>query len=201
MAEDVVADVFCVAFEQRDRYDAGRVNALPWLYGIATNLVRRRWRQEVARYRAMAKVVPPLAGGDEPAQRAVERTDAAEYVRLITSALERMPSASTSRTANRLSGTPLCSGHGVPGSSNAGPPHLPRPAAGRPGCTGRSPKPGSARAATWVPTSSPKCSTHSSRTLAQASAKLTGAPSGGSGSGSRRPGRTGPARGRPPRRR
>lgn len=91
VAEDVVADVFCLAFKQRDRYDAGRVNALPWLYGIATNLLRRRWRQEVAQYRAMAKVVPPLAGSDEPAQRAVERTDATEYVRLITSALEQMP--------------------------------------------------------------------------------------------------------------
>lgn len=91
VAEDVVADVFCLAFKQRDRFDAGRVDALPWLYGIATNLVRRRWRQEVARYRAMAKVVPPLAGGDEPALRAVERTHAAEYVQLISSALEKMP--------------------------------------------------------------------------------------------------------------
>ncbi|QKV80330.1 RNA polymerase sigma factor [Amycolatopsis sp. Hca4] len=91
VAEDVVADVFCVAFKQRDRYDADRANALPWLYGIATNLLRRRWRQEAARYRAMAKAVPPLAGGDEPALRAVERTHAAEYVRLITSALGQMP--------------------------------------------------------------------------------------------------------------
>jgi RNA polymerase sigma-70 factor, ECF subfamily len=39
----------------------------------------------------LAKVNPSLVGGDEPAQRAVERTDAAGYVRLITSALEQMP--------------------------------------------------------------------------------------------------------------
>jgi RNA polymerase sigma factor (sigma-70 family) len=90
-AEDVVADVFCLAFKQRDRYDADRRNALPWLYGIATNLLRRRWRQEVGRYRAMARVNPSLAGADEPAQRAIERTDATGYVRLITSTLEQMP--------------------------------------------------------------------------------------------------------------
>jgi DNA-directed RNA polymerase specialized sigma24 family protein len=40
-AEDVVAETFLVAFRQRAGYaDDGR-DCLPWLYGIATNLVGR----------------------------------------------------------------------------------------------------------------------------------------------------------------
>lgn len=40
-AEDVVAETFLVAFDRRHRYDPARPDARPWLYGIATNLIRR----------------------------------------------------------------------------------------------------------------------------------------------------------------
>ncbi|MEV3921254.1 RNA polymerase sigma factor [Actinomadura coerulea] len=40
-AEDVVAETFLIAFDRRHRYDAARPDARPWLYGIATNLIRR----------------------------------------------------------------------------------------------------------------------------------------------------------------
>lgn len=45
--EDLAAETFRVAFDQRSRYD-GRDDAGPWLYGIATNLVRR-WFRSAAR--------------------------------------------------------------------------------------------------------------------------------------------------------
>jgi len=35
-----------VAFDQRRRFDLTRASARPWLLGIATNLIRRRWRDE-----------------------------------------------------------------------------------------------------------------------------------------------------------
>ena len=35
-AEDVVAETFLAAFDQRGRYDLSRPDARPWLYGIAT---------------------------------------------------------------------------------------------------------------------------------------------------------------------
>jgi RNA polymerase sigma-70 factor (ECF subfamily) len=91
VAEDLVSEVFCLAFKRRDRYDATRQDALPWLYGIATNLVRRRWRQESARYRAMAQAGEDHVGSDEPTQQAIDRIDAGGYTRLITETLAKMP--------------------------------------------------------------------------------------------------------------
>lgn len=54
-AEDVVAETFLVAYARRHRYDHDRPSALPWLYGIATNLVRRHRRTEARAYRAYAR--------------------------------------------------------------------------------------------------------------------------------------------------
>ncbi len=38
-ADDLAAEVFTIAFAQRQSYDLARDCARPWLYGIATNLV------------------------------------------------------------------------------------------------------------------------------------------------------------------
>src|SRR5579862_1579282 len=46
-ADDVVAETFLAAFRQRASFRAGSPDALPWLYGIATNMLRRHWRTEV----------------------------------------------------------------------------------------------------------------------------------------------------------
>ncbi|MFI0447300.1 RNA polymerase sigma factor [Actinomadura sp. 6N118] len=54
-AEDVVAETFLTAFRKRGRYDLARPDARPWLYGIATNLVRAHRRTEVRRNRALAR--------------------------------------------------------------------------------------------------------------------------------------------------
>ncbi|HET6296471.1 MAG TPA: RNA polymerase sigma factor [Kribbella sp.] len=56
IADDVSAETFLVAFRQRAKFDsqAGVVRA--WLYGIATNLIRRHRRDEVRAWRAGAKL-------------------------------------------------------------------------------------------------------------------------------------------------
>jgi RNA polymerase sigma factor (sigma-70 family) len=54
-ADDIVAETFLLAFRQRAAYDVARENALPWLYGIATNLVGRHRRAELRLYRALAR--------------------------------------------------------------------------------------------------------------------------------------------------
>ena len=54
IADDLAAEVFVVAFAQRQRYDQARHCARPWLYGIATNLAGTHRRQEQRRYRALA---------------------------------------------------------------------------------------------------------------------------------------------------
>jgi len=56
LADDVAAEAFLVAFERRGRYHASRLDARPWLYGIASNLIARHHRAEKRRYRAMARV-------------------------------------------------------------------------------------------------------------------------------------------------
>lgn len=54
-AEDVVAETFLAAFRQRHRYDLGRADARPWLYGIANNVIGKQRRSEVRRLRAHAR--------------------------------------------------------------------------------------------------------------------------------------------------
>ena len=62
-ADDVVAEVFLVAFQRRGRYDLTHTDARPWLYGIATNLIRRHRRDEIRLFRAIAR-----AAADPPAE-------------------------------------------------------------------------------------------------------------------------------------
>jgi len=42
--EDIAAEVFRIAFDRRDRYDRRYPDARPWLFGIASNLVRAHFR-------------------------------------------------------------------------------------------------------------------------------------------------------------
>ncbi len=71
-AEDVVAETFLVAFRQRGGYQPDRPNALPWLYGIATNLIGRHRRTELRQLRLLART-----GADPVTEPFTERVDAA----------------------------------------------------------------------------------------------------------------------------
>jgi RNA polymerase sigma factor (sigma-70 family) len=65
-AEDVVAESFARAFAARDRIvctDEG--SALPWLLGIATNLIRTHRRSEERMLRAYARTGVDPAGSDD----------------------------------------------------------------------------------------------------------------------------------------
>jgi RNA polymerase sigma factor (sigma-70 family) len=55
-SEDLLADVFEVAFKSRNRYDTHYESALPWLLGIATNVIRHHRRSE-RRHLAMVRRV------------------------------------------------------------------------------------------------------------------------------------------------
>jgi RNA polymerase sigma factor (sigma-70 family) len=52
IADDVASETFLVALAELRRYDLSRPDARPWLYGIATNLLRRHRRAEVRFLRA-----------------------------------------------------------------------------------------------------------------------------------------------------
>ncbi|MGI5268100.1 RNA polymerase sigma factor [Nonomuraea sp. CA-218870] len=89
-AEDVVAETFVAAFRQRARYDLTRPDARPWLYGIATNLIGRHRRSEVALYQVLARTgVDPVT---EPFTDGVEsRVDASGARAALAGALARLP--------------------------------------------------------------------------------------------------------------
>jgi RNA polymerase sigma factor (sigma-70 family) len=55
-ADELSGDVFRIAFEQRARFRPLHDSALPWLYGLATNLVLKRGRTEARRLRALARL-------------------------------------------------------------------------------------------------------------------------------------------------
>lgn len=78
VAMDIVAEVFLVAFRNRQRYDLRRVDARPWLYGIAIRLVRGYRRMESRRIRALARVEVPRAA--EPFEEQVTARVAAQQL-------------------------------------------------------------------------------------------------------------------------
>ncbi|HWD73226.1 MAG TPA: RNA polymerase sigma factor, partial [Actinomycetota bacterium] len=55
LADELAAETFVRAFQHRDSYDPQRAPVRAWLFGIATNLVRRHHRSEHRRLAAYAK--------------------------------------------------------------------------------------------------------------------------------------------------
>lgn len=92
LAEDLTASVFLAAFQSRTRFRPSGQDARPWLYGIATNILRRHSRTEVRRFRAYGRVPDPGAteiDGDALANR----LDAQRGAAVIGDALAQLPEA------------------------------------------------------------------------------------------------------------
>lgn len=87
-ADDLTAETFTVAFSARGRYDARRPNALPWLYGIATNLVRHHRRSEERRLQAYARA--PVGVVEADLDAAMDRMEASAAVPALIDALLRL---------------------------------------------------------------------------------------------------------------
>jgi RNA polymerase sigma factor (sigma-70 family) len=91
LAEELTAETFARAFRARHRFDR-RASALPWLYGIAANLLRMHRRAEERRLRAYAR-----AGerGLEPSPSADSdhRLDVAALRPTLAAALADLPHA------------------------------------------------------------------------------------------------------------
>nr|WP_187355979.1 RNA polymerase sigma factor [Streptomyces sp. QL37] len=95
-ADDLMAETFVIAFQQRRRYDLSRPQARPWLYGIVTNLVGGHRRAEARRLRALsraASTAPGAGSGDgEPLADRVAARVSAEGVRgELAGALAALP--------------------------------------------------------------------------------------------------------------
>ncbi|HEX6352180.1 RNA polymerase sigma factor [Actinophytocola sp.] len=86
VADDLVAETFVVAFGKRSRYDPTRLDARPWLYGIATNIARQHQREEVREYRLRAALAPE-PDQDGHADRVAAQVTAAAMHRMLAAAL------------------------------------------------------------------------------------------------------------------
>jgi RNA polymerase sigma factor (sigma-70 family) len=92
LAEELTAETFARAFRARRRFDRRGESALPWLYGIAANLLRMHRRREERRLRAYARAAER---GFEPSPSADSdhRLDAGALRPALAGALAGLPQA------------------------------------------------------------------------------------------------------------
>jgi RNA polymerase sigma-70 factor (ECF subfamily) len=92
IAEDVTSETFTRAFAMRHRYDTTRADARPWLFGIATNLLRTHARSEVRQLRAYAR--HGVHDRDHLDDAAIDaRLDASAQGQALAQALEQLKPA------------------------------------------------------------------------------------------------------------
>jgi RNA polymerase sigma factor (sigma-70 family) len=87
-ADDLAAQAFAVAFRRRGDFDAGADSARPWLFGIATNVLRNDLRSERRMLAAIARL--DRTGADDFAdevERSVARAQAASEVAQLAGAI------------------------------------------------------------------------------------------------------------------
>jgi RNA polymerase sigma-70 factor, ECF subfamily len=89
IGEALAGEVFRIAFERRKAFDGTRESALPWLYGIAANLLRKHRRAEARRLRASAR----MAAGRAVAERgrAAGALDARVLFPKVADAVDALP--------------------------------------------------------------------------------------------------------------
>jgi RNA polymerase sigma-70 factor (ECF subfamily) len=92
-AEDLLGEVFRIAFERRSAFERDRASARPWLYGIAANVVAKHHRSEARRFRAMARVPAGRPLDEDPAERAVAAADAGARWTRVMDAIGALPEA------------------------------------------------------------------------------------------------------------
>lgn len=85
-ADDIAGETFLRAFSRRASYRPSQLGARPWLYGIATNLIREYARQESRQLRAYARAAEPDVTEDA-FQDADARLDAAALALAVITAL------------------------------------------------------------------------------------------------------------------
>jgi RNA polymerase sigma-70 factor (ECF subfamily) len=87
-AEDAAGETFRRAFENRERYDCRSDTALPWLYGIALNIVRNHYRSA----ERMRVAVGRLSTYDEEeiSEHVVSRVDASADLARVADAIANL---------------------------------------------------------------------------------------------------------------
>jgi RNA polymerase sigma factor (sigma-70 family) len=89
VAEGLVGELFRIAFERRKTFDSSRPSALPWLYGIGSNLLLKHRRGEARRLRASARMAAGREAADGRASAAA--LDARVLFPRVADAIESLP--------------------------------------------------------------------------------------------------------------
>jgi len=90
-ADDLAAETFLVAFRGRARFAGSDAHVRAWLYGIATNLIRRHRRDEERMYRAFGRVdASDRARAEDDDERIVARVVALGVQRELAVALRSL---------------------------------------------------------------------------------------------------------------
>ncbi len=89
-AEDATSTVFLEAWRSRDRAQAYDDAALPWLYGIATNVCRNLTRSQRRHTAALGRLPRPTHVAD-PADEVGERVDSERVMARIVGEMAALP--------------------------------------------------------------------------------------------------------------
>lgn len=89
-AEDATANVFLEVWRHRSRLRIHDGSALPWLYGVATNVCRNAVRGSRRRLRLADRLLDPDVTPDH-AGEVSERVDAEARMREVLAAIEGLP--------------------------------------------------------------------------------------------------------------
>jgi len=89
LADDIAAETFLQAFRARERFDLRHQSARPWLYGIATNVLRYHHREERRRLAAYARIEAELVSPDET-EAADSRVHASSLASQVAAALAEL---------------------------------------------------------------------------------------------------------------
>lgn len=88
-ADDLLGEVWVRAFGSRHAFKAEYDDALPWLYGIARNVLRAHWRTAASRAVEDREIEESVDPWDE----ITERLDSAAWGRDLAAAVRELPAA------------------------------------------------------------------------------------------------------------
>ncbi|GAA0939829.1 RNA polymerase sigma factor [Actinocorallia libanotica] len=91
LADDVVSDTFLTAFRKRATYDLSHQDARPWLYGIASRLIRANRRAETRRNRLLAR--SPVSETESFDDRSAARVTSAQLKPRLAKVLTTLSAA------------------------------------------------------------------------------------------------------------
>lgn len=90
LAEDLTSIVYLEAWRCRGKVGLGPDTELPWLYGIAANVLRNQWRKQ-RRYRAALTRLPRPRNEADFAEDAVEHLADQERMRRLVEQVQTLP--------------------------------------------------------------------------------------------------------------